>query len=160
MEAVLINYLFLGTDRNNMVEMKIPSVNYPLEAGESLSLFKNAEIIWSYDIKTKTNEDLILSMATSGYYNSITFCHASPTSSRKLDALLNGAPASYPGVLLRFAPGTYNYMCTRNNNFSNRNQKGRIHVYTKLTKGNGILNGNQSDTPSLKRFLQRNWEKN
>jgi len=24
--------------------------------------------------------------------------------------------------------GTYNYMCTRNNNFSNRSQKGRLRV--------------------------------
>ena len=136
------------TDRSNMVEMKDPSVNYPLQSGESLSLFKNAEILWSYSIKTKTKEDLILSMATSGYYDSITFCQASPTSNKMLDALLNNAPASYPGVLLRFAPGTYYYMCTRNNNFSNRNQKGRIHVYT---KGNGILNGTQSD--ALKRLL-------
>ena len=133
-----------------MVEMKSPSVNYPLQSGESLSLFKNAEIIWSHDIKTKTKEDLILSLASSGFYNSVTFCQASPTSKGKLDALLNGAPASYPGVLLRFAPGTYYYMCTRNNNFTNRNQKGRIHVYT---KGNGILNGTQYDTSVLKRFL-------
>ena len=25
--------------------------------------------------------------------------------------------------------GTYHYMCTRNNNFSNRDQKGRVVVY-------------------------------
>ena len=25
--------------------------------------------------------------------------------------------------------GVYNYMCTRNNNFSNRDQKGQIEVY-------------------------------
>jgi hypothetical protein len=129
--------------------MKSPAVNYPLESGETLSLLKNAEIIWSHDIKTRTKEDLILSMASSGYYNSVTFCQASPTSKSKLDALLNLSPASYPGVLLKFAPGTYYYMCTRNNNFSNRNQKGRIHVFAKR---NGIANETQSDVSALRRF--------
>ena len=28
--------------------------------------------------------------------------------------------------------GTYNYMCTRNNDFSNRDQKGRVTVMTSL----------------------------
>ena len=118
--------------------MKGPSLNYPLQSEELLSLFKNADIIWSHDIKTRTKEDLILSLASSGYYNSVTLCQASPKSKTQLDALLNIAPASYPGVLLRFAPGTYYYMCTRNSNFTNRSQKGRIHVYT---KGNETLSG-------------------
>ena len=130
------------------MEMKNPSVNYPLQSGESLSLFKNAEIIWSHDIKTKTKEDLILSMASSGYYNSVTLCQASPTKT-KLDALLNIAPASYPGIMLKFAPGTYHYMCTRNNNFTNRNQKGRIHVYTNTT-GNAA----QSNTTASQRLIK------
>lgn len=130
--------------------MKDPSVNYPLQSGETSYLFKNAEIIWSHDIKTKTKEDLILSMASSGYYNSVTLCQASPTTNAKLDALLNIAPASYPGILLRFAPGTYYYMCTRNNNFTNRNQKGRIHVY--MTNANG--NGTQTKRSAYQRLIQ------
>ena len=44
------------------------------------------------------------------------------------DSLLNNAPASYNGGLLRFSPGEYVYMCTRNNNFSNRGQKGAIII--------------------------------
>ena len=46
----------------------------------------------------------------------------------KLNKLLNNAPASYEGALVRFAPGTYHFMGSRNNNFSNRSQKGSIIV--------------------------------
>lgn len=118
----------VGTDRNNMVEMSDPSVNYPITSEQPLSMFPKAEIIWSSDKETKTKEDLILSMASSGYYNSMTLCKASPQK-QAFDDLLNNAPASYRGMLLRFAPGTYYYMCTRNNNFTNRNQKGRLVVH-------------------------------
>jgi hypothetical protein len=43
---------------------------------------------------------------------------------------LNNAPASYGGALLRFkvAAGKYHYMCSRNNNFTNRSQKGSLIV--------------------------------
>lgn len=119
--------MFKGTDRNNMVEMQDPSVNYPLTSEKPLTMFENAEIVWSSDIETKTKEDLVLSMASSGYYNSMSLCQASPKKTA-LNELLNNAPASYRGMLLRFAAGEYYYMCTRNNNFSNRNQKGRLIV--------------------------------
>ena len=109
-----------------MVEMKKPSVNYPLTSKMPLTMFANAEIVLSSDPETNTKEDLILSMASSGYCNSKAVCQG-----RKKAAFnneLNNAPASYRGMLLRFAPGSYYYMCTRNNNFSNRNQKGRLVV--------------------------------
>ena len=41
---------------------------------------------------------------------------------------LNNAPASYEGAMMRFTAGTYNYICSRNNNFTNRSQKGKITV--------------------------------
>ena len=110
-----------------MVEMADPSVNYPVTSEKPLTMFTNAEIVWSSDDETKTKQDLILSMASSGYYDSMSLCRASPKKTA-LNVLLNNAPASYRGMLLRFAPGEYYYMCTRNNNFSNRNQKGRLVV--------------------------------
>ena len=113
--------------------MASPDVNYPLESGKPLTMFRNAEILWSSDIATKTHEDLILSMASAGYYNSMEMCHASPKKTQ-LDVTLNNAAASYPGMLLRFKAGTYYYMCTRNNNFSNRNQKARLEVTSARTK--------------------------
>ena len=113
-----------------MVEMNDPSVNYPLNSGEPLTMFTNAEIIWSSDERTKTGQDLVTSMASSGYYSSVQCYHTKACTRQKqaLNNLLNNAPASYHGMLLRFAPGEYYYMCTRNNNFSNRNQKGRLVV--------------------------------
>jgi hypothetical protein len=110
-----------------MVEMADPSVNYPLTSEKPLTMFTNAEIVWTSDEETKTKQDLVLSMASSGYYNSMTLCKASPQKT-SLNAELNNAPASYRGMLLRFAPGEYYYMCTRNNNLTNRNQKGRLVV--------------------------------
>jgi hypothetical protein len=123
----ILHNFYAGTDRNNMVEMADPSVNYPVTSEKPLTMFTNAEIVWTSDDETKTKQDLILSMASSGYYDSMSLCRASPKKTA-LNVLLNNAPASYRGMLLRFAPGEYYYMCTRNNNFSNRNQKGRLVV--------------------------------
>jgi hypothetical protein len=106
-----------------MVEMEDPSVNYPLTSGKPLTMFTNAKIIWSSDTNTDSKQDLVTSMASSGYYDS-----ALVAQTKALNDELNNAPASYRGMLLRFAPGEYYYMCTRNNNFSNRDQKGRLGV--------------------------------
>ena len=45
-----------------------------------------------------------------------------------LDSKLNNAPASFHGNIVKLQKGQYYYMCTRNNNFSNRAQKGFINV--------------------------------
>ena len=123
----LLNF-YIGTDRHNMVEMEDPSVNYPLTSGKPLTMFTNAKIIWSSDINTKTKQDLVRSMASSGYYVSVSHGKALVAQNKALNDELNNAPASYRGMLLRFAPGEYYYLCTRNNNFSNRDQKGRLGV--------------------------------
>ena len=47
----------------------------------------------------------------------------------KMSNVLDNAPASYEGAVLRFTKkGTYHIMCTRNNSFSNRSQKAAITV--------------------------------
>jgi len=46
---------------------------------------------------------------------------------------LNPAPTRFDGGLVQFASGTYHYVSTRNNNFSNRSQKGSIQVSKALT---------------------------
>ena len=102
-----------------MVEMKDPSVNYPLTSEKPLKMFINAQIVWTSDTTTSN---------TSGYYNSMTLCKASPKKTKVFSDELNNVPASHRGMVLRFAPGSYYYMCTRNNNFSNRNQKGGLIV--------------------------------
>jgi len=49
-------------------------------------------------------------------------------STGEVNDLLNNAPASFPGGVFQFSRGTYNYMNTRNHNFSNRDQKGHLVV--------------------------------
>jgi hypothetical protein len=48
---------------------------------------------------------------------------------------LNAAPNHFDGGIHKFAAGEYDYVCTRNNNFSNRSQKGRITVTRALNAG-------------------------
>ena len=79
-----------------MVEMEGPSVNYPLPSGGPLVIFPNAEIIWSSDQETTTNEDLVLSMAISGYYSNVTQYPEKAALNNELD----NAPASYRVMLL------------------------------------------------------------
>ena len=118
-----------GTDRNNIVEMRDPARNYPLSFDES-QMFKSATVVWSsHDIDNPTPEDTTASMASSGYYKCAENrkCKGNPT--RALNSQLNNAPASYEGMLLQFTrKSCYHYMCTRNNAFTNRSQKGTLCI--------------------------------
>ncbi|XP_072025685.1 LOW QUALITY PROTEIN: protein DD3-3-like [Amphiura filiformis] len=122
-----------GTDRNNIVEIPTRNDNYPLPI-ENTNMWKGAEVIWIYHGKWGLSEtDLAVNMASSGYYQCMTAatCQGQSAETKgKLNKLLDNAPASYQGALVRFAPGTYHYMGSRNNNFSNRSQKGTLTVRT------------------------------
>jgi len=94
----------------------------------------------------KVKESWALRMATAGYilaYNDATNGYVYQTTTQTmygdssadttqetdtLQVLLNNAPASFRGGVMQFQKGTYNYMCTRNHNFSNRDQKGHLVV--------------------------------
>lgn len=83
-------------------------------------------------------------MATAGYYNGYDEDHDADKSgytsaarpeqfnndaaNTQVNNLLNNAPASFMGGVMQFSRGTYNYMNTRNHNFSNRDQKGALIV--------------------------------
>ena len=41
-----------------------------------------------------------------------------------MNQLLDNAPASFEGAVLQLKRGVYYYICSRNNNFTNRSQKG------------------------------------
>jgi hypothetical protein len=47
---------------------------------------------------------------------------------------LNPAPAVFDGGLVKFSQGSYEYVSTRNNNFSNRSQKGFLEVLAASSK--------------------------
>ncbi|CAF0836325.1 unnamed protein product [Adineta steineri] len=127
-----------GTDRSNLVEIRARDENYPYPY-EQTTFWKNVKVRWSPMEKSNTNilqEDLALYFASTGYYR----CQRSAdctgadnpytleTQTTKLDGLLNVASASFEGALLQINAGTYYMMCTRNNNFSNRAQKGTLIV--------------------------------
>ncbi|XP_045164197.2 protein DD3-3-like isoform X2 [Mercenaria mercenaria] len=126
-----------GSDRNNMAEIGDLNDNFPLPY-EQTTMWKNADVIWMYHGKTDiSSKDLALNIASAGYYRCFkkSSCPETQhkdfiveTKTTPLQNQLNNAPASYQGAVLRFKKGIYYYMNTRNNNFTNRSQKGTIHV--------------------------------
>lgn len=84
--------------------MKNASYSFPVPArSETL---KNAEVIHNFVGGSSEYEEIEKKLA----------------GSRVLDNL----SPSFAGYVLRFQRGKYYFMCTRNNNFTNRNQKGRL----------------------------------
>ena len=137
-----------GTDRHNFVQINHLNENYPLPF-EMSTLWKDIEIIGILNEAISTNDngkylkffnsddsskDLALYFSSSGYYHCVKkqSCDSKSYESTKpvVDSNLNNSPASVPGALIRFksANKEYKYMCSRNNNFSNRSQKGSIRV--------------------------------
>eukprot|EP00052_Salpingoeca_macrocollata_P005045 m.45054 g.45054 ORF g.45054 m.45054 type:complete len:771 (-) comp14625_c0_seq1:345-2657(-) len=135
-----------GTDRHNFVQLE--SANFassfplPQENNTMFTALKDAMDFLnpirssSVDARCATSlqdvgNNWMLRMASVGYYSSFD-CPSDPTSlvatTTELNNLLNNAPASYAGGIFQFRYGDYAYMCTRNHNFSNRDQKGVLRV--------------------------------
>ncbi|CAB4028675.1 Hypothetical predicted protein [Paramuricea clavata] len=117
------------TDRSNMVAMEKPDISFPQNSG----LFDHAKVIHALDGRhNMTSADIAIAMATAGTYNDATKFPADLNEfeqcNRKQLAQLDCYPPSYAGLLLQFKKGVYYYMCSGNNNFTNRNQKGRLTV--------------------------------
>ena len=144
-----------GTDRHNFVELRRRQFGESFPATwEENTIFKSmvdaldADAEFGdvpHEISTTDDTDYdwetvkqswALRMASAGFYRSFNYKDADgqldPNSvegrNEQLNTLLDNAPASYVGGIFRFARGTYNYMCTRNHNFSNRDQKGHLVV--------------------------------
>ena len=97
-------------------------------------MFDQVEWVWSSlddgDIR-QSNDNLAVQMASSGYYSCATGCDRSVDVMGELQNQLNNAPASFHGNVIRFnksAGMKHYFMSTRNNNFSNRAQKGDIKL--------------------------------
>ena len=124
-----------GTDRNNIVEIANPNTNYPVP-WENATLFRDAEVLWASfatNPSSVSSQDLATAFASSGYYHCVAAetCGAESVESKTtmLQQLLNNASPSFEGAILRFTKrGTYHYICSRNNNFTNRSQKGQLTV--------------------------------
>jgi len=123
-----------GTDRSNLVQLDDISQNWPVPLDVTMykdtNIFAAATQCYYLDGTTigagNPNKwvDCATTVATSGQYRDHVndqYTNFNPT--------LDDAPASLiGGVTFSPAAGTYNYMCTRNNNFSNRSQKGTLIV--------------------------------
>ena len=113
--------------------------NYPLTMENPSSIFNNVKSVkyqavgnhMKGNLNAQQKLDVAVQMASSGYFHCIksSSCQANSVESKNaMQNQLNNAPASFGGMVLQFNPGTYNYTCTRNNNFSNRSQKGSLIV--------------------------------
>lgn len=117
-----------------MVETTGPNVNYPTpfdRIDSETSLFHGATVLWTSAPVNQDEQDLAVFFASAGYYQCIrdSTCEAESVETKApMNQLLNNAPASFEGALLRLRRGTYYYICSRNNNFTNRSQKGVIVV--------------------------------
>ena len=106
----------------------------PAPTVEPVSMFQNAEWVWSSMNSTsnsvmESNENLIIQMASSGFYGCKSGCNNPVENATDvLNKKLNNAPASFHGNIMKFPAAQYYYMCTRNNNFSNRAQKGNLRI--------------------------------
>ena len=86
--------------------------------------FFSIQVKWSaYSNAAPSNGDLGVQLASSGYFKSYDEVDGS------MQNQLNNASPSFKGAIFRIKKkGEYHYMCTRNNNFSNRSQKGSFIV--------------------------------
>jgi hypothetical protein len=140
-----------GTDRNNLVQINNLNENFALPY-EMSSLWSDIDLVgFLNDINNYTDDssqylttkqtlnsadfrkDMALYFSSSAYYKCVKALNCGANSYEQLaplDADLNKAPASAAGALIRFTKSNqvYYYMCSRNNNFSNRSQKGAISV--------------------------------
>jgi len=134
-----------GTDRHNIVEMKEGNManSFPTTYEDS-ALFKNLIDVWPMD---EENIDAInendkngnrnfhwsMRMATVGFFpEKLYAAEKANQEAPEFNELLDNTRASYNAGVFRFSAGKYHALCSRNNNFSNRDQKLFIEVSVRL----------------------------
>ena len=107
----------------------------PLENPKGLS--HNLDVVWAAKPVTDgfKPEDIAIQLASSAHFSCVKCSNSDSLVKKKyMDKLLNNATPTFPGMVVKFKNETEHYFgCTRNNNFSNRSQKGFIKV-VKTTK--------------------------
>ena len=134
------------SDRHNIVQVDGTNWNLPrgtlkladdetVDAANTTNYLSDEFIEWvwtsSEDKKVmKDMNNLMVQLASSGYYECVEGCDKSIGNLEALQVELNNAPASWNGNVLRFikSNSAFQFLATRNNNFSNRAQKGVIIV--------------------------------
>jgi len=129
-----------GTDRSNFVQMGWINETFPLALDKETSLFSSG-MAHFYQLAGSEIADPMnaaLWLATSGFFTERATVAATTGATNTLSTTLDNAPPSLAGgILMRvsagssftsYGAGVFNYMCTRNNSFSNRTQKGTLIV--------------------------------
>jgi hypothetical protein len=125
-------------DRHNIVQLDVSGLSVPAPATQA-SMF---DVMWEWNPEAagtfggpRAQEALTKQFALSKQ----TACDADPNNDQQRTNCekLNNAAATVDLGLLRFKPGNYSYMSSRNNNFSNRAQKATITTLTEATVSPG-----------------------
>ena len=125
-----------GSDRHNFMPMLDRTLNFPMP-GHNQTIFHDAEWVWSSHNKGEAGNkgfNLGVSLATAGYYQCKTEQECGNggfAGKRTINDRMDNAPASYAGDMFIPPLGEWHYKCLRNDNFSNRSQKGTIKVVSK-----------------------------
>jgi len=127
------------SDRTNLVQSNgnLRSNNYPSHHSE-MSMFTDTAQAKDWALLGQQNN-----LAACGDYNLGDNSDGqanSPDNCAKLNRAPNRFPADPAAGMMKMKSGQFNYMSTRNNNFSNRSQKGVINVL-KGYGGSGISTG-------------------
>jgi len=144
-----------GTDRTNIAQLLNFSQNYPMPLDKFPDNMWSRSSCYKLDGSALTSSatgpatqmsvaatDCAVYLTTVGQFKSVAEVAAAATATQNtentFDPLLDNSPASLVGgVVMKFSGVTFtgtetsrsfDYMCTRNNNFSNRGQKGTIVV--------------------------------
>merc|ERR1719373_144470 len=134
-----------GSDRSNLVQIIDKNSTYPapLDKNVVTDFFKNSKVYRTYSGELVNSGhasegadsplDAQVYFASAGYFNTVSQINTDnqlPNNqdnvggNARLQVLLNNAPASMRGMTVcPEVAGTYEFTCTRNNNFSNRDQK-------------------------------------
>jgi len=115
-----------GTDRSNMVQIANMDTNFPIPLDKMTDNMFSASTCRNFNGESLGNwQTCALIMATSGQFRTW-----DEVDEDEWNVTLDTAPASLVGgVIMQFQKtGEYNYIGSRNNNFSNRSQKGVLIV--------------------------------
>jgi len=141
-----------GSDRSNLIQIMDKNSTYPAPFDKAVvdDFFANSKVFKTYtgeevssgtpittaltadEANAKTGRDAQIYFLSAGYYkdeNAVNKQISNDDQNGQLNVLLNNTPASMRGMTVcPEKKGTYEFTCTRNNNFSNRDQKLTIIV--------------------------------
>lgn len=119
-----------GTDRSNIILLSGPKYQAVIDAKADLG-HKYGH--WANNYPVNINNGSFLGL---GHYDLSKLVHAGSYVGGDIEQLDENGPNFDLDQRQCNKPGVYRYMCTRNNNFTNRGQKGVVIVHPKAKKDN------------------------